>query len=124
MNNPRLILVITFLIAVITYSLWSYIKAWTGISIFYSGIALSFVGYTYVIKLLIIELSRQNTKYKMYVIFSNIINLATINNLIDEMFFDPKKLQVNEYLAFIILILISYGRPIIKKGKRLFFKKA
>jgi len=101
------ILITTFLLAVCTYSFWGYIKELTGVSVFYYGTCLSFVGYTLVIKLLLIELSKNNKGLTYLIILSSIINNATINSLVDEALYDPSKLGINEYIGFVFCVIIA-----------------
>lgn len=44
--------------------------------------------------------------------------LACLNSLIDEIFFDPTEIQINEYIGFIVIILIT----LIYASKK-FFKR-
>lgn len=110
-------------IVILTYSLWSFIKKKYGITIFYPGIAFGFVGYAYCICSLLkyIEEREYCKKLSSMIFVSKIILIATINNLLDEIFFDPTKLGINEYLAFVILIIITYfnGRNGTRRKKRI-----
>ena len=36
------------------------------------------------------------------------MHVTTLNNLMDELFFDPKVMDYNEYITFIISILVIY----------------
>ena len=108
MIKVKTTLILSFICAFFTYSFWECIKNTFGISIFYVGTSLSFVGYTYVIYRLIkiIEI-RKNKRFLL--ISANIIHLTSINNLLDEMFFDPTIININEYIGyFLITILIIY----------------
>jgi len=106
-DKPIIILILTFLIALFTYSCWELIKEKTGIRIFYPGIGLSFVGYTFVIKLLFKRLAKYEKKFKCFIPLTTIIHLSTVNNIVDELFFDPTMLQFNEYLGFLLIIIIT-----------------
>lgn len=107
-DKEKIILKITFVIAFFVYSFWEYIKENFGFRLFYPGIALCFVGYTYVIYSLFKRLSKFEKKLNKIISVSYIIFLSTINNFIDELFFDPTKIELNEYIGFIIIILITF----------------
>ena len=106
-GKSKILLISTFLLAVFTYSFWGLIKELTGISIFYYGTCLAFVGYTLVIKLLIIELSKHTQGLKKFIIISSVINMVCVNSLVDEVLFDPQKIEVNEYIGFFICIVLA-----------------
>lgn len=103
----KYLLLATFIVAFTTYSLWSPIKEFFGIRIFYPGIALSFVGYTYIIHQLIKRLTIEKGYRKHILIFSNVIFLTTVNNLLDEIFFNPTVISINEYMGFIVIIVVT-----------------
>lgn len=107
-KNPKITLITTFIVAFLTYSFWSIIKEKTGIRIFYSGIALSFVGYTYTIHLLFKALSQYQKRLRHALAISYVVYLTTINNLIDEILFDPKTTEINEYVGFILILILTY----------------
>lgn len=107
-DRPKIILILTFLISFFTYSFWEVIKEKTGVRIFYPGVALSFVGYTFVIKLLVVRLAKYQPTFKSVAKIAMVIFLCSINNFIDELAFDPTKLQLNEYIGFLIIIIITY----------------
>ena len=86
-----------------SYSFWEDVKAVYGIQIFYKGISLSFVGYSYVIYLF-----AKDYKRSYFVFWSRIIYLTTLNSLIDEFVFDPTTLSLNDYIGFIITLIIAY----------------
>lgn len=100
----KYLLIATFAIAFITYSFWSVIKEQYGVRVFYPGIALSFVGYTYIIHLLIKLINFEKRQKRILLIISSIIFLITVNNLIDELFFNPTVTSFNEYIGFILII--------------------
>lgn len=107
-KNYKLILILSFAVAFCTYSFWQPLKECFGVKIFYPGISLSFVGYTYVIKILIEKISISDKSAKPYHKIANIIFLSASNNMIDEIFFDPTKMEINEYIGFIIIIILTY----------------
>lgn len=45
--------------------------------------------------------------------------LACVNSLIDELFFDPSAIMINEYIGFGVIILITMFYAFKKLGKRL-----
>tara|TARA_R110000787_G_scaffold28999_2_gene78955 strand:- start:570 stop:905 length:336 start_codon:yes stop_codon:yes gene_type:complete len=97
------ILIISFIVAFISYSFWRDLKDAFDIQIFYKGLSLSFVGYTYVIYLF-----AKDYKKRYFVFWSKIVFLTAVNSLVDELLFDPTKLQINEYIGFILTIIITY----------------
>ena len=106
-GKAKILLTSTFVLAVSTYSFWGYVKQLTGISVFYYGTCLSFVGYTLVIKLLFIELSKYQKGLNKIIIFASVVNMVCLNSLIDEVFYDPQKIGVNEYVGFFICIALA-----------------
>jgi ABC-type Fe3+-siderophore transport system permease subunit len=102
-KRPNIILVVTFIVMIITYNTWHFVKQHYGISIFYKGTALGFVGYTYVIYLLL----KQQQHGKWILCVAEIIYLTTINKLVDEVLFDPTTISINDYLGFAIIIFIT-----------------
>ena len=107
-NNPKIILIITFIIAIITYSFWEEIKEKYNFQIFYIGISLAFVGYTYVIWLLTNELKRFDKRCFNFSLFAFVVYNTALNSFVDELFFDPTKLEINEYVGFLVIICTAY----------------
>ena len=102
----KISLLLGFITAFFTYSLWFKVKEWLGVQIFYQGIALAFVCYTYAIHVLL----TRNTLIKnrrFWCLVSNVIYLTALNSLVDELLFDPTKFSINEYVGFILIILIA-----------------
>ena len=97
------ILILSFIVAFISYSFWSDVKAAFDVQIFYKGISLSFVGYSYVVYLF-----AKDYKRSYFVFWSRVIFLTTVNSFVDEIIFDPTKLQLNEYIGFALTIIIAY----------------
>ena len=106
-DKIKYLLIATFTIAFITYSFWSVIKDQYGVRVFYPGIALSFIGYTYIIHLLIKLIDFEKQQKKFLLIISNIIFLTTVNNLLDEILFNPTVISLNEYMGFVVIIGIT-----------------
>lgn len=90
----KTVLIISFLISIVTYTFWWPIKEYYGVPIFYVGTALSFVGYTFVLW----------RKWKN--VWTEIVLAATTNSLIDELFFNPTELEINEYLLFLLVVIL------------------
>lgn len=103
----KILLPSTFALAVFTYSFWGYFKQLTGVGIFYYGTCLAFIGYTLVIKLLVIELSKHKKGLNRFIIVASVINMVAVNSFVDELFYDPTKLGVNEYVGFFICIVLA-----------------
>lgn len=89
------VLVTGFISAFLAYSLYK--SLWQGA--FYDLTALAFVCYTYVIY----RLSKGKWSLLSFVIF-----LTTLNSFIDELFFDPTSLCINEYIGFVLTIIITH----------------
>lgn len=87
-------LMIGFISAILGYSLHPYL--WDGA--FYHMTSIAFVAYTRVIYL-------QTTGSWSLAAF--VVWLTTVNSLLDEFLFDPKELDYNEYIAFLIIIIIT-----------------
>ncbi len=120
-----IILGISLAIAICTYSFWSYFRSFEifgkTLKTFYLGISLSFVGYTIAINLIIKYLYNlykfNNKKLLIILIISECAVIASSNNLLDEIAFDPTKLGINEYIGILIMFLITTIR-LIKNGNR------
>lgn len=91
------ILKISIIVSIVTYSFWQLILKSTGFHIFYIGIALS--------HFLLALYIRQISKPSFIVFF---LFCVTLNNLLDELLFDPQKIGVNEYIATAIIIIIYF----------------
>lgn len=121
-DKDKITLIATFAVAFFTYTFWHDVKVWTsptgnpkdGISIFYWGIGLAFVGYTYVAYRFCKRLSKYEKRLGSLVPIAHIIFLSTVNNMVDELIFDPTKRQLNEYIGFVLIIVITYWKPIVE----------
>lgn len=89
----KIILAISFLLAIASSTLWMPIKEQFGLSIYYIGTALAVFGYSVVLW----------RKYKNT--WTELILAGTTNVLVDELFFDPTKFEINEYILFTLCIL-------------------
>jgi len=90
---------LSLLIIIFSYSFWKVIKENYGIQIFYLGTATAFIGFILAYH---IRISRDREKYK---VITTIALLLAINNLADELFFDPKTTGINEYLTALLIVL-------------------
>lgn len=68
-------------------------------SSYYKLIAFTFACYTYVIYDLV------RNKWSL---FSFIVFLTALNSLADELFFNPVKIETNEYLGFMLTIILTH----------------
>ena len=99
--SSKIWLTLGFLASFMAYSLFPYI--WHGG--WYDLTAFSFVCYTRVI---------YEQSHGSWSLMAFIVWLTTINALADELFFDPRVIELNEYIGFAILVIVS-----IKYKKRL-----
>jgi hypothetical protein len=83
-----------FLSAFLAYSVHSHL--WEGA--FYHLTAFSFVGYTRALYLQ----TKGDWSLAVFVVW-----LTCINSLLDEMFFNPSKLEANEYVGFLLIVFIT-----------------
>ena len=93
--SAKIWLLIGFISGVGAYSLHPYL--WYGA--FYDLTAISFVGYTRALYL-------QTRGRWSIVVF--IVWLTTVNSLLDELFFNPLEMQYNEFIAFLLIVLIVF----------------
>jgi lipoprotein signal peptidase len=91
------LLKILILVGVVTYSLWQPILNYTGLHIFYIGNAL----FIFLLALYI----RQTSKESILIFF---LFCGTLNNLIDELLFDPQKFGINEIIATVLIPIAYY----------------
>ena len=91
------LLKILILVGIVTYSLWQPILNYTGLHIFYIGNAL----FIFLMALYIRQISKPS--FLTFFLFC-----GTLNNLLDELLFDPKKIGINEYIATAIIIIIYF----------------
>lgn len=106
-NRTVLIFKVIFVMSVLNFSFWSYIKDWTGVGVWYCGNALAYVGYIYVIYEFSRIFYKTNKKYSDLLTWAEVAIGAAISNLADELFFNPTELGVNEYIGFALVILIA-----------------
>lgn len=99
-------LIITMIaVSIAAYNLWLFFP----VNIFYRGMAITFL----LSAVLIRSDSEPNTAYRY---LCDLWMWLTVNNTIDEFFFDPKKVQWNEYF-FGIVIITHATYKIITNGK-------
>ena len=106
-NRGILILKITFVLSVLNFSFWGWIKDYTGLQTYYVGNAISYTGYTFVLWEYAKAMYRKRKEFSSLLTWSEVILAASVNNLLDELFFEPTKLSWNEYAGFCIIILIA-----------------
>ena len=110
------VLKITFILSVLNFSLWSWIKDMTGLQVYYIGNAAAYVGYLYVIYVIVDKSYKANSKHSDLLTWCEIALGAALSNLIDELFFDPTVLSWNEYIG--LLLIIAYALYNDRKRKR------
>ena len=90
----KITLLLGFISAFSAYTFYDLLWA----NAFYHLSALAFCFYTFTIYLL----SSGKWSLLAFVVF-----LTCLNAFIDELFFEPEKIEVNEYIAFALIIVIS-----------------
>lgn len=100
----KIVFVLSTIILIMTYQFWSFIKEHYHVKIYYIGVAISLFGYVLTITMLAIK----NNYSKKFVILSEYVLILAMNNLLDELFFDPTKFQLNEYISVGIITLITF----------------
>lgn len=85
---------------VVSYSVWSYIDP----KIWYISIAFGLLVFTYVLNLF----------YTGCFFFRIMFELA-FNNLLDEMFFNPTKVEINEYITALLIVIVEMKKYRLKK---------
>lgn len=106
-DRIKIVLKVTFICAILSYSFWSHIKETFDLSIFYPTVALCFLGYTFVIYEFVRIAYKTDKKLSNFLAWAEVVLATTFSNVIDELFFDPTKLELNEYISFVIIILIA-----------------
>lgn len=104
-KKDRAILFSVLLLLIVTYNLWP--RLWPGA--FYHGIAASFL-------LIFIFLRRISKKEPFLHATATILMWLALNNVLDEIFFDPRTFGINEYIVAAIVIFITY-RKVWKEWK-------
>lgn len=104
MKTLTLIFKITFVLSIINHSFWSFIKEAWDIRIFHPTNALTFVGYLYIIYEFTKRACNVDDRFHSLLLWAEIALGAAVSNLLDEMFFDPTKLGINEYISFALII--------------------
>jgi uncharacterized membrane protein len=93
-NWSKIWFIVGFICAFLAYTVHPCL--WHGA--FYHLISFAFVGYTRALYLQ----TKGDWSLAVFVVW-----LTCINSFLDEMFFDPKEMQLNEYLGFLVIILIT-----------------
>ena len=95
--KQKALLWIAIVVSLVTYMGWKPIHEKFGFQIFYIGMAL-------MINLLAIHIWI-NARKKVLPAF--VLLVLSINNLLDELFYDPTRFQANEIMFLIIIIIYS-----------------
>ena len=103
--NKQRILITIIITSILSFNLWMLLP----FQIFYKGLAIVFV-------LSAILIRADSVKHSPYRYLCDLWLWLTINNLIDEFFFDPRKVGLNEYL-FAAAVVIHAIIKIKKNGK-------
>jgi hypothetical protein len=104
MKNIKILLWASLIVSVFTYSLWGYFKQRYGVSFFYVGD--SFVHLIDKLVLLLLCLQIPSNLIKKLAV--TLLGFA-VSNLMDELFFDPTKIELNEYISAIIICILASG---------------
>ena len=91
--ESKIWLTLGFISSMIAYTIFPFI--WSGA--WYDLTAFSFVSYTRVIYL---------QTHGNWSIYAFIVWLTTVNTFMDELFFNPEIIELNEYAGFTIMVLI------------------
>jgi hypothetical protein len=94
-EKSNFILKIQILVCIITYTIWPLFDEPLASKIFYIGTALA--------HFLLALYIKQATKKSFLTFF---LFCVTLNNLLDELLFDPQKIGYNEYFATAIIIVV------------------
>ena len=94
-NYSKIGLIIGFLSGVGAYSLHPYLWGES----FYDLSALSFVGYTGALYF------QSKGEWSLICL---VVWLTTVNSFIEEVFFNPLKIEYNEFISFSLIVLIVY----------------
>lgn len=98
----KIILVLLMLLSIVTYQFWHVLKYTYDIRIFYPGIALLMLGFTFVIW-------REQPKGTRFKYFMELFFLLCFSNVIDEALFNPEKWEANEIIvSFLLTIRFIY----------------
>lgn len=106
-NESKIIFLVTSIGFLLSNLLWTHIKELTGVGIYYQAQAFAFLGYTFII---------YNESKGVFKSICKAIVLTCLGTVVDELFFDPTKFELNEFLAFGIIVvfliedLINYKR--------------
>jgi hypothetical protein len=96
-ERNNIILKLAVFTAILVYTFWGFFDDPLASKIFYIGNAL----FIFLLALYI----RQATKKSFLTFF---LFCVTLNNLLDELLFDPQKIGLNEYLATVIIIIVYF----------------
>lgn len=99
MRTDNAILLSALAILIVGYNLWP--RLWTGA--YYQSIAIGFF-------LLFLTIKRLNKGAGLMDKVATIGLFLSLNNLLDEIFFDPKVFGINEYIVATIIITVTLLR--------------
>lgn len=106
-KSLKILALVAFIIGLCAYNLWPLL----GSKVFYTLIAVEFCVLYFIIW--------QTVTGKYWRLTMQAIFITCLSSLIDEIFFDPSKIGINEYVGFVVIVLTTflvYG----KSGKREF----
>lgn len=87
----RALLILSLCLSLLTYNLWPLLPAGS----FYKGMAV----FIMLLGIIINNLVSDSIK-----IWSSVLLWLSINNVLDEFFFNPKKFGINEYIISIVIV--------------------
>lgn len=112
-KTSKIIIVLLLALSILIYQCWKFLLDNYDIQIYYPGIALLIFGFVFVIW-------RESKPKSWFRVFMELFLELSINNVVDEALFDPKKLGINETVfAVFILIRFIFNLWVLKKNKRL-----
>lgn len=91
------LLYLAFIVSLITWSFWTYIKDYTGVQIFYVGVAI------FILLLTLYMYILEKGSFIKFLLFE-----LSVANLIKELFLDPGKLTLEEAMLIVYLPFIWY----------------
>lgn len=95
MIGDKILLWLALLVGLVTFSLWSIIRDYFGIPIFYTGNSF------FIFLLCVFLLNKFKDSLVCFLLFG-----LSLNNLIDELFFNPTEIQFNEIILLILLPIL------------------
>lgn len=93
--SSKILLIVAFSCGIIAYNL----RFWLWEDAFYHFIALEFV--------LLYFLIWNEVESRIWSVVARTMALVCLDSLIDELFFDPTRISLNEYIGFVLIIIIT-----------------